>query len=248
VRLPILLLAVGCTLLSGCMSSPGGPEYQWDPTVVRDYLPVLVGGLQLTLFLTVTSLAGGLAFGLVVAMVRVGKVWVLNPIAIAYIEFVRATPLLIQLVWIYYSLPIILNIQIPSLWAAVIGLTLNLGAFAAEAFRSGLRAIPRDQIDAADVLGLRYLQRMQYVVVPQAFRIIFPVLISLSVTAFKDTALVSTLGIADLMYQGQTVASQTYRPLEILSAVALIYFVIAFPFTTLSRRLEVHMARHLRTG
>jgi polar amino acid transport system permease protein len=230
------------------MGTPGGPKYQWDLTVVRDYFPVLVSGLQLTFFLTITSLGLSLILGLIVAMIRVAKVWVLNPIAIGYIEFVRATPLLIQLVWIYYSLPIILNIQIPSVWAAIIAITLNLGAFAAEAFRSGLQAVPRDQIDAADVLGLGYLHRMQYVVVPQAFRIILPVLISLSVTALKDTALVSTLGIAELMYQGHTVASQTYRPLEILTTVALIYFVIAFPFTTLSRRLERHLARHLRTA
>lgn len=132
----------------------------------------------------------------------------------------------------------------PAIIAALIALTLNVGAFYGEAFRSGIQAVPRDQVETADVLGLSYFQRMRFVIAPQAIRTVLPVLISTSIALFKDTSLVSAIGVADLMYNGRLLASQTYRPLELLTAVAVFYFAIAFPFTILMRRLEVHLSRH----
>src|SRR6266550_4502195 len=114
-----------------------------------------------------------------------------------------------------------------------------------EIFR-GTQALGKDQIDSADVLGLSYFHKMCYVIVPQAFRMVIPVLLSLSISLFKDTSLVSTLGVGDLMYQGRVVATQTYRPIEILTSVAAIYFLIAFPVSVLTRRLELRLARAFR--
>jgi len=137
-------------------------------------------------------------------------------------------------------------LNLPGLTAIVVALTLNVAAFYGEAYRSGIQALGKDQVDSADVLGLSYLQKMRYVIVPQAFRLVIPVLLSLSISLFKDTSLVSTLGVGDLMYQGRVVATQTYRPIEILTSVALIYFIIAAPVSMLTRRLELRLGRAFR--
>src|SRR5207302_11264118 len=112
-----------------------------------------------------------------------------------------------------------------------------------EALRSGIQALPKDQTEAADVIGLSYPQKMIYVIIPQALRIVVPVLLSLTVSLFKDTSLVSALGVADLMYQARVVSTETYRPIEILTVAALIYFLLAFPCTIATRVLELRLAR-----
>ena len=134
-------------------------------------------------------------------------------------------------------------VEMPSFASIVVALTLNVGAFYGEAIRAGIQAVPRDQVEAADVLGLHYVDKMRFVVLPQAFRIIIPVALSQSISLFKDTSLVSTLGVADLMYQARVLSTQTYRPLEILTVAALIYFVLAFPCTLATRVLELRLAR-----
>jgi len=220
------------------------PYYEWD--VAFRYSHLLLVGLGTTLEISVIVMALGLVLGIFVAAGRLSKNPWINKSVAAYIELFRGTPALVQLVWFYYCLPIFLGISLPGFTAIVVALTLNVAAFYGEAYRSGIQALPKDQIDSADVLGLSYLQRLRYVVVPQAFRIVIPVLLSLSISLFKDTSLVSTLGIGDLMYQGRVLATETYRPIEILTTVAAIYFVIAFPVSMMTRRLEVHLSRAYR--
>lgn len=216
--------------------------YDWAWRIIPRALPALLLGLQMTLAVTVVVIILGFVLGTVVAAGRLARsAFVNKPIAL-YIEFFRGTPALVQLVWIYYCLPIVLGLELPTFASIVVALTLNVGAFYGEAIRAGIQAIPRDQTEAADVLGLGYVDKMRFVVLPQAFRIIIPVALSQSVSLFKDTALVSTLGVADLMYQARVLATETYRPIEILSTAALIYFVIAFPLTVATRLLEVRLA------
>jgi polar amino acid transport system permease protein len=191
-------------------------------------------------------IALGLVLGLFVAGGRLSKNPYINGPVSAYVELFRGTPALVQLVWFYYCLPIFLGINLPGFTAIVAALTLNVAAFYGEAYRSGIQALAKDQTDSADVLGLSYFQKMYYVIVPQAFRLVIPVLLSLSISLFKDTSLVSTLGVGDLMYQGRVVATQTYRPIEILTSVAVIYFIIAFPISMLTRRLEIRLGRVYR--
>ena len=183
--------------------------------------------------------------GIMVAMARLSSVRAVRMAVALYVEIMRGTPALVQLVWVYYALPVLTGIQLPAFQSVVLAFTLNLGAFSGEAFRSGIQAIPREQVETADVLGLSYLQRMRYVIVPQAFRIVLPVIISIAISLFKDTSLVLTLGVADLMYNGKIVLTDTYRPLEIFTTVAVIYFIIAFPVTIIMRRLEIYLSRHL---
>jgi polar amino acid transport system permease protein len=220
------------------------PAYHWDFSTVTPYLPTLLQGLGLTLEITVVSIVLGMTLGLFVAMARLSSITAVRAITTMYVEVFRGTPMLVQLVWVYYALPVLTGIQLPGFQSVVLAFVLNLGAFYGEAFRSGIQAIPREQVETADVLGLSYLQRMRYVIVPQAIRIVLPVLISLSISLFKDTSLVSTLGIGELMYNGKTVSTQTYRPLEIFTVVALFYFLVAFPITLIMRRYEIYLGRH----
>ncbi len=218
-------------------------SYDWAWWIVPRALPALVKGLQLTLLITVAVIVLGFLLAIFVAAGRLARSPLINKPVAAYIEFFRGTPALVQLVWVYYCLPIVLGIELPSLASIVLALTLNVSAFYGEAIRAGIQAIPRDQSESADILGLSYVDKMRYVVLPQAFRIIIPVALSQSISLFKDTALVSTLGVADLMYQARVVATETYRPLEILTVAAMIYFILAFPCTLAARFLELRLAR-----
>jgi polar amino acid transport system permease protein len=216
--------------------------YEWAWRVIPRALPALFRGLQLTIEITLVVIALGFLLGVAVAMGRLSRNPVLSKAVALYIEFFRGTPALVQLVWVYYCLPIVLGLELPSFASIVVALTLNVGAFYGEAIRAGIQAVPRDQSEAADILGLSYLDKMRFVVLPQALRIIIPVALSQSISLFKDTSLVSTLGVADLMYQARVLSTETYRPLEILTVAALFYFVLAFPCTIATRVLELRLA------
>lgn len=216
--------------------------YEWAWRIIPRALPVLFQGLRMTLEITVAVIALGFLLGILVAAGRLARNPLINKTVAAYIEFFRGTPALVQLVWVYYCLPIVLGLELPSFASIVVALTLNVGAFYGETIRAGIQAIPRDQAEAADILGLSYPAKMRFVVLPQAFRIIIPVALSQSISLFKDTSLVSTLGVADLMYQARVLSTETYRPLEILTVAALIYFILAFPCTVVTRVLELRLA------
>jgi polar amino acid transport system permease protein len=214
-----------------------------DWGVAFRYWPLLAQGLLLTMQITVLVTVLGLLLGIFVAAGRLSRSRLINKPIAGYIELFRGTPALIQLYWFYYCLPIFLGVDLPGLTAVIIALTLNTAAFYGEALRSGIQALPRDQTEAADILGLSYFQKMRHVVVPQAFRIVVPVLLGLTISLFKDTSLVSALGVGDLMYQSRVVSTETYRPIEVFTAAALVYFAVATPFSALTRRLEIRLAR-----
>jgi len=245
----IRLRWMGLSLLGPlCLVGCGGvqaPPYSWDWSVVPQNLSLLLVGLELTLLITLLSAAFGILLGIPVALGRLTSFTPLRLVVTAYIELWRGTPVLVQLVWIFYVLPIVIGVELPAIASAIVALALNMSAFTGEAFRSGIQAIAHEQIEAADILGLGLFQRLRYVIVPQAFRIVLPVIISLCIGLFKDSSLVSVIGVSDLMYNGNSLASSTYRPIEVLSAVAVIYFAIAFPFTILMRNVELRLSRHL---
>lgn len=219
--------------------------YSWNFSVVTPFIGALVDGLLLTVKMTLVTIVLGMILGITVAGARLSSFAPLRWVTTMYVEIMRGTPALVQLFWVYYALPIVTGVQLPAFESVVLALTLNVGAFYGEAFRSGIQAIPREQVETADVLGLNYFQRMRFVVVPQAFRIVLPVLISISISLFKDTSLVSALGVNELMYTARSVATDTYRPLEVYTAVAIIYFLVAFPVTLIMRRYEIYLSRHL---
>jgi polar amino acid transport system permease protein len=220
-------------------------DYDFSFDLIWGNIGVLFTGLLTTLQITGISMVLGLFWGIFIAIFRLSRHFTVSKAAAAYVEFFRCTPVLVQLVWVFYCLPILLGIELSNYVSSVIALTLYVGAIYAEAFRSGIQGIEQDQIDATIALGLSPAQRMRYIILPQAVRIVIPVLLSNSVSLFKESSLVSTVGMSDLMYNGRILSASTYRPIEILTTVAVIYFIVAFPATLVTRRLEVTLAKKL---
>ena len=220
-------------------------DYAWDFFFVWKNIDFLLEGLVISLKLAGISIAISLPLGFLVAIFRISRNFLLSKICAAYIEFFRCTPILIQIIWIYYCLPIFFGVSINAFMCGVLALTLNLTAFCAEAYRSGIQAIPREQFDATTALGLSPAQRAIYIILPQAFRLAIPVLLTNAVGVFQQTSLVSTVAIAELMYNGRVLANRFYRPLEVLTVVGLIYFVIAVPFSQVVRILEIKFSNKL---
>ena len=192
------------------------------------FLPSLLQGALLTI--TVSLLAFGLAlvFGLIIGIARISRLMPLRMLAACYIQFIRGTPLLLQLFFIYYVLPYVGIVLTPFISGAI-GLTLNYAAYMAEVFRSGIQAIPKGQWEAGSSVGMSRRLLMRRIILPQAVRIIIPSLGNFFVSIFKDSALVSVITMRDLMFSGELLASATYKHFEIFTEVAVIYFLISYP-------------------
>jgi polar amino acid transport system permease protein len=218
-------------------------HYHWDFGFLLRYVPLFWSGILVTLAYTFSSIVIGLVIGLLVGLGRLSKSRLLNLPLIAYIEAFRCTPLLVQLVWFYYALPVLLGIQIPAMAAAVMTLSAYTGAFYAEIFRGGIISIEQGQWDAARALGLRPWHAMRRVILPQAVRRMIPPFVNQSITQLKNTSLVSTIAVPDLLYNGTLITADTYRPLEVYTVVALVYFALLFPSTLLAQAYERSLAK-----
>jgi polar amino acid transport system permease protein len=217
--------------------------YQWDFSFLWGYRWLFVNGTLVTLVFTVGIVVLGLAVGLLAGLCRLSRFAPLRWVAQGYVEVFRCTPVLVQLVWFYYALPILTGIEMSATTAAVLALSLYGGAFYSEVVRGGILSIEPGQTEAALALGMTPGQSMRRVVLPQALKRMVPPLMNQSIIQLKNTSLVSVLAVPDLLYQGQAVAHDSYRPLEIYTLVAVIYFLILFPLTLLVGRLERRLAR-----
>lgn len=188
-------------------------------------------GLFNTLYYTAISLVLGLALGFIVSIIRHSGNVALRGIARCYVELFRGTPMLIQLFWFFFCLPAILGVDLGSQVATILTMTLYMGAISSESFRASLKSVGAEQRDACISLGMPFRVMISYVLLPQMLMRSVPTLLSNSVTLFKESALISAVGMTDLMYQGQMIADSTARPVEILTTIALFYFVIAFSLT-----------------
>ena len=212
--------------------------YHWDFSFLSRYVWLFVRGIEVTVAYTLGSVVLGLVVGLVLGLARLSSSRLLNAPLVAVIELFRCTPLLVQIVWAYYALPVILGVQIPAVVAATGVLSMYTGAFYAEIFRGGILSIERGQWDAARALGLRRWPMMRLVVLPQAVRRMIPPFMNQSIIQLKNTSLVSVIAVPDLLYQGTLITADTYRPLEVYTVVALIYFALLFPATRLVQFYE----------
>ncbi|SUE44674.1 amino acid ABC transporter permease [Roseomonas gilardii] len=217
--------------------------YEWDFYFIWGYRWLFLQGLGVTIAFTVGIVLIGLVVGLVAGLGRLAPYAIVRWIAQAYIEVFRCTPVLVQLVWFYYALPILSGIDMSATSAAVLALSLYGGAFYAEIIRGGIVSIDAGQREAAEALGMTPGQSMRRIILPQAIKRMIPPLMNQSIIQFKNTSLVSVLAVPDLLYQGQAIAHDTYRPLETYSLVAVIYFAVLFPLTLLVQYLERRMAR-----
>ncbi|WP_314326235.1 amino acid ABC transporter permease [Paenarthrobacter ilicis] len=223
-------------------------SYVFDWSIIATVIPALLQGLGSTLLIAVITIVVSSVLAFPVAFARMSEVGPLRWIATIYIEIFRCTPLLVQLFWVFYALPALTGTAFPSLVTVIVALTLNLTAFMAEVYRAGLQSVPREQVEAAEVLQLSRLSIMRYIIVPQAFKQQIPAILSLNIQLFKDTSLVSALGVAEITFQGNVVASQTYRPMEVFTLVAVLYFVFAFPATLVTGYIERRMLNQGRHG
>ncbi|MHB8156474.1 MAG: amino acid ABC transporter permease [Desulfocucumaceae bacterium] len=229
--------------------------------VVRSF-PVLLQGAWLTLEITLISVFLGCIIGLVVGLSRLSQTRGLRIAAMAYVDFFRGTPLLVQIFIIYFGLPQVLrdgqaylmaNFHMPQLLnqytlpvflAGVVACSLNSGAYIAEIFRGGVQSIERGQVEAARSLGMTAGQAMRYVILPQAVKRVIPPLGNEFIAMLKDTSLLSVIGIAELTRRGQLVVGQTYVAFPVWLAVAFLYLAMTFSFS----RLVDYTERRLKTG
>lgn len=219
--------------------------YDFQFGFLTEYWDALAYGLGNTLLVTIVSIAFGLTLGFLISLTRLSANPLIYWAGTAYVEFFRGTPVLIQLFWIFFCMPLLLGIELDNFTSSVIALTLYMAAISSEAFRSALRSIEPEQYDAAHALGLTPWVRVGNVVLPQALLRATPTLLSNSVSLFKESALVSAVGMADLMYTGQNISNTTARPVEVLTAVAAIYFLVAFPLTRAVTRMETTLLRRM---
>jgi His/Glu/Gln/Arg/opine family amino acid ABC transporter permease subunit len=218
------------------------PDYSVRLNVVTDNWLFLVSGVNATLGVTAAALALGVVLGLPLGMARLSARRYLFAPAVGYIEVFRNTPALVQLIWIYNCLPILTGINLSAVASCTVALGLNAAAYIAEIFRAGIQSIDRGQVDAARSLGMSYLQAMRKVVLPQAFRRMIPAFVNETVSLLKYSSLVSVLGVADLTYQAQALSTTTYRPIEVFTFVAFLYFVLCTLLSYFARRLELRLA------
>ena len=220
-----------------------GVTYHWDFSFLWMYRWLLVTGLGVTVLYTVASILAGLVIGLGVGLMRLSRSWFVNAPLIAYIEAFRCTPLLVQIIWFYYAFPVLVGLDIPAAVAGFLVLSLYTGAFYAEIFRGGVLSIERGQWDAARAIGMRRRQVLRTVILPQAIKRMIPPFMNQSIIQLKNTTLVSTIAVSDLLYQGTLITSATYRPLETYTTVAVIYFAVLFPLTLAAQAVERRLQR-----
>lgn len=209
-----------------------------DFSIVIPYLHALGIGLWTTVRLSLICFFLGGVLGFAIAQARISKFATVRWPAQLYVEFFRGTPVLIQLFWIFYCLPLLIGIELSNFASAILSLTLYAGAIMSESFRSGQKSVGREQYDACHALGLSAWHRSIHVTLPQTVLRSIPILLSNGVSLFKESALISAVGMAELMFIGTTISNKTGRPVEILTTVALIYFVVAFPLTRIVALLE----------
>lgn len=213
-------------------------SYTWDFSLAFIYWEAIVSGLLLTLELTFYTLIVGTALGLLVALCKLSRHLYLRYPATIYVEVFSGLPLLVLLVWLYYALPILSGITISAFPTAVVALSLNLAAFAAEIFRGGIESVPKGQTEVSLSLGFSKLQILQKIVLPQAVKLIIPPLSGRYIETIKLTSLASVIAVDELLHAGQNVISLSYRPLEVYTVIAFLYLLVILPLSMVLRKIE----------
>lgn len=222
--------------------------------LVSQYSNFFLQGVSNTLILAVFTVLLGTVLGTVLAMMKMSNFKPVRWFAVAYIEFIRGTPLMIQLMFLFYGLPMI-GISFPTVSfipnfdrfaAGVFAMSINSAAYVAEIIRSGIQAVDKGQTEAARSLGFKQGQTMWLVVLPQAIRNILPALGNEFVTVIKESSITSVIGIADLMYRTNGVMAITYKQLESLAVAAIIYFILTFTTSRLVNKAERRLSNGTR--
>jgi len=217
---------------------------KWDFASVYANTDALLVGAVGTLHIFAICLVLGLSFGLIVGFGRYARTpWLYWP-ATAFVEFFRNTPVLVQILWFYFALPMLLPFEISPLAAASLGISLNSAAFSAEIYRGGIQSIEPGQWDGARALGMSFGQAMRRIILPQALKRMTPALTNRAIEIFKMSTLASAVAYVELLQQGKLIASLNYNPIEAYTTVAVIFFVFLWPMVQFTYLLE----RRLRSS
>lgn len=214
--------------------------YQLDFGVLVEYLPSIMDGLIMTIKISILSIFLGTFFGIVGALCRISKNLVLQSIGNIYVEWIRNTPLLIQILFIYFGLGIFFDLA--PILASVIALSFFSGAYITEIIRAGIQSVHRGQREAALSIGMTDWQTMYLIILPQAIKRILPPLAGQFITLIKDSSLVSVIAVTDLTYVAKNIVTTTFRAFEVWLAIAVFYFVLSFGLSLAVRKLEKRMA------
>ena len=220
-------------------------DYEWGWFIISPAnesgltnLKFLISGITTTIYISLISIIISMLIGLVVTIPAIAKNKYLTYANIAYVEIVRSIPLLILILWVYYGLPILTGFSFSPFVSGIIALSISESAFQAEIFRGGINAISKTQWEAATSLGLKFSQKLRFVILPQAFKVILPALGNQFVYVLKMSSLVSIIGIADLTRKANELVVSTYRPLEIYTFLILEYLILILVISYLVRKLE----------
>jgi His/Glu/Gln/Arg/opine family amino acid ABC transporter permease subunit len=197
--------------------------------VIASNLDFLLSGLKMTLVISAATLVLAMVGGLVIATLDTSKFRPVRLVGITFGEVVRNTPILVQLLWVYYVLPIVFSINIDSLTALIIGLSVYQSAFISEVYRAGIQAVPVGHREAAQVLGLNGMQTFRRIVLPQAIRMTMPALASNFVQLIKYSSLGAVISVTEITRRGMELSASAFRPLEIFTFIAVVYFCICWP-------------------
>jgi glutamate/aspartate transport system permease protein len=210
----------------------------FDYGVVTNNLHFLVEGMQTTLILTLIAIGGGLLLGTMLALARLSPFRALSFVAGSYVNFFRSMPLILVIFWFYFLVPHILGRPVGGFYSVLVAFVMFEAAYYCEIMRAGIQSVRKDQIYAGQALGLTYPQNMRYVVLPQAFRNMVPILLTQAIILFQDTSLVYVVGIKDFLVSADLVANRENRVLEMFTTVALVYFVICLTGSLFVKRLQ----------
>jgi glutamate/aspartate transport system permease protein len=223
----------------------------YDFDVIQRSLPYLFReGMTFTVTLTLIAMTGGIVFGTILAMMRMGRFLPLSMIAGTYVNVMRSVPLVLVIFWFYFLVPYIgawvigaaQPVQVGAFLSCVITFMLFEAAYYCEIMRAGIQSIPRGQVYAGQALGLNYWQTMGTVVLPQAFRNMTPVLLTQTIILFQDTSLVYVISVTDFLGAAAKIANRDYRLIEMYTFAAVVYFIISFSLSFVVKKLQARMA------
>ena len=216
--------------------------FQFEPRVMLETLPQLVSGIKLTVIITFAGLLIGFALGAVFGLLKLSpRAW-LRKLAGVYVETIRGTPLIVQVMFLYFGIPLATGLRIPPLVAGIVAIAVNSGAYIAEIVRGAVQSIDRGQMEAGRSIGLTKGQTMRYVIWPQAFKRMIPPLGNQFIISLKDTSLLVVIGVAELTRVGQEIIAVNFRAFEVWLTVGLAYLAMTMTIAWVLKRVEGRLA------
>ena len=215
----------------------------WNTSFALKVLPPIAQGLELTILITLAGTAIAMALGLLLAVLRRTRLKPVALLARAFVEFVRDTPLLVQLYFLYFVILPAAGLPLSALWTGIMGIGVNYSAYTAEVYRAGIEGVPKGQWEAARALNFSVWQTWTSIILPQAIPKVIPALGNYLIAMFKDTPILSSIGVLEMLEQAQIIGSETFRYLEPMTEVGLLFLLVSYPSSRLVRRLEARYGR-----